>query len=404
MGRTTKPLSATQVEAAKSKEREYNLSDGQGLQLRVRPNGSKSWLLNYSQPNTGKRTNLGLGKYPAVSLAAARVMRTENLELLSRQIDPKKHREELLERSRAQQRYTFEAVAREWLELHGSKVKGSTLSDITKSLEKNAFPFIGNIAVSEISFRILKHDVISKIIQRESLEIARKIARRINQVLSFAVINEYIEHNVASDLSKLIPSSLQVNLPALKPEELPELLKAAHGSSMTFQTRCLFEWQLHTMTRPGEAVQAEWAEINIHQKLWTIPAAKMKAKREHVIPLTDTTIKILERMKPISSHRKYIFPSTKNPRSHMNRESLNRALVRMGFKGRTVAHGLRSLASTTLNEEGYEPDVIEFALAHKDPDRVRAAYNRAIYLEKRRAMMCWWSEQINKHSVYSVLN
>lgn len=402
MGRTTKPLSATQVEAAKPKEREYNLSDGQGLQLRIRPNGTKSWLFNYSHPINKKRSNLSLGRYPATSLATARSLRLEQQELLANGIDPKTHREELIESAKLKSTFTFESVSKEWIKLHSSKVNDNTIEDIKKSFDKNVYPFIGKLSVGDISFRLLKHEVVGKIIERQSLEIARKVARRINQVLSFAVLNEYVEHNVASDLSKLIPSSQQRNLPALKPEELEDLLKAAHWSRMTFQTRCLFEWQLHTITRPGEAAQTEWSEIDFAQSLWVIPSSKMKAKREHTIPLTPVTLKILEMMKPLSSHRRYVFPSAKVPNSHMNKESINRAIVRMGFKGRTVAHGLRSLASTTLNEQGFDPDVIEAALAHKDPNKVRAAYNRATYLEKRKVMMSWWSEHISKYSNYSV--
>ncbi|WP_100657746.1 tyrosine-type recombinase/integrase [Alteromonas flava] len=394
MGRTTKPLSATQVENAKPKEKEYNLSDGQGLHLRVRPNGSKSWLFNYSCPSSKKRTNIGLGKYPVVSLSEARILRNENLRLLAGGTDPKEHRLLVKEEARLGGELTFRVVAYEWLALQKTRVKSNTREDIEKSLIKNVFPFIGEMPIAKIGFRHIKHDVVERIIGRNSLEIARKVARRINQVMTFALLNEYIDYNPARELSKLIPSSQQKNLPALSPEQLPELMRAAHFSTMTLQTRCLFEWQLHTMTRPGEAASAEWFEISLKERMWIIPADKMKAGREHKIPLTESTIKILKLMKPISGHRKFVFPSMTNPNSHMSNETINRALKRMGFEGRTVAHGLRSLASTTLNEQGFDPNVIEMALAHKDPDRVRAAYNRAEYLKHRCEMMMWWSQHI----------
>lgn len=394
MGRITKPLSATQIESAKPKEKEYNLSDGQGLHLRIKPNGTKLWLFNYSHPITRKRTNIGLGKYPSVSLALARSLRADNLELLAKKVDPKSYRDALATKQKEASALTFQVVAEEWLRHHSSSVKNETIIAIEKSLKKNVLPYIGGMPILEVKFSFLKNDVIRKIIDRQSLVIARKVARRINQIMTFAVLNEYIEFNPASELSKLIPASHQRNLPALNPEEMGELLKAAHFSSMTLQTRCLFEWQLHTMVRPGEAVSAQWSEIDFSKRLWIIPANKMKAKREHIVPLTAAVISILDIMAPISGHREYIFPSNIDPNTCMNRETLNRALVRMGFKGRTVAHGLRALASTTLNENGFEPDIIEAALAHKDSNKVRAAYNRATYLEQRRELMNWWSNHV----------
>jgi integrase len=148
------------------------------------------------------------------------------------------------------------------------------------------------------------------------------------------------------------------------------------------------------MTRPSESAKAEWSEIDLENKLWIIPAERMKMRIEHKVPLTPQTIEILQRLKPLSGHRKYLFPSYTDHNKHCNTESANKALSRMGYKNRLVAHGLRALASTTLNEQGHDPDVIEAALAHVDSNKVRSAYNRAEYLERRRVLMCNWSQQI----------
>lgn len=158
------------------------------------------------------------------------------------------------------------------------------------------------------------------------------------------------------------------------------------------------------MTRPVEAAAARWSEINFEERIWTIPAERMKKRREHRIPLTDQTIAILEYLQPISGHREHIFPSDRAPKTHSDRapkthcnsQTANMALKRMGFAGRLVSHGLRSIASTALNEQGFEPDLIEAALAHVDKNQVRSAYNRSDYLERRRPMMCWWSEYIEE--------
>lgn len=165
-------------------------------------------------------------------------------------------------------------------------------------------------------------------------------------------------------------------------------------SNLSVSTRCLIEWQLLTLVRPSEASGARWAEIDLDAKLWTIPAERMKAKREHIVPLSTQALEILEVMKPISAHREHVFPSRNDPKQSMNSQTANAALKRIGYGGKLVAHGLRSIASTTLNEAGFNADVIEAALAHTDKNEVRRAYNRSIYLKQRIGMMEWWGEKV----------
>jgi integrase len=187
-------------------------------------------------------------------------------------------------------------------------------------------------------------------------------------------------------------------MPTLKPDELPELMAALNTASIKKITRCLIEWQLHTMCRPNEAAAAKWDEIDFEQKLWSIPPERMKMNRAHTIPLTPQTLALLEYIKPISGHSEYIFPSDRNPRKHANESTANVAIGRMGFKKRLVAHGLRSLASTTLNEQGFDGDIIESCLSHIDKNEVRKAYNRSEYLERRQKVMDWWSNHIEQAS------
>jgi len=139
---------------------------------------------------------------------------------------------------------------------------------------------------------------------------------------------------------------------------------------------------------------ARWEEIDIEAAIWTIPKHRMKKRREHSVPLTAQTLAILNYIGPLSSHREYIFPADRNPRLHTNNATVNMALRRMVYQGKLVSHGLRSLASTTLNEQGFDADVVEAALAHVDSNSVRSAYNRAEYLERRRTLMEWWSQHI----------
>lgn len=184
------------------------------------------------------------------------------------------------------------------------------------------------------------------------------------------------------------------NMPTLRPEELPKLMRSLVMSNLSVPTRCLIEWQLLTLVRPSEASGARWEEIDLNAKLWTIPAERMKAKREHIVPLSLQALDILEVMKPISAHRTHVFPSRNDPKQPMNSQTANAALKRIGYGGKLVAHGLRSIASTAMNEAGLNSDVIEAALAHIEKNEVRRAYNRSTYLEKRKKLMSWWGNFI----------
>lgn len=195
---------------------------------------------------------------------------------------------------------------------------------------------------------------------------------------------------------QVLKSSKVKHQPTLLPEELPELMKALNYSNTKITTRCLIEFQLHTMVRPREAAETRWSEVDFKQNVWTIPEERMKMGKPHSVPLTQSVLDILQVIKPISGHREYVFPSLHDPKKPANSQSANKALRDMGFTGRLVAHGMRSLASTTLNKQGFDADIIESALAHKDDNAVRSAYNRAQYMERRKVMMQWWSERIEQ--------
>jgi len=210
----------------------------------------------------------------------------------------------------------------------------------------------------------------------------------------YAVNIGLIDANPASGIGKAFEKPKKQNMPTLRPEELPKLMRSLVMSNLSVPTRCLIEWQLLTLVRPSEASGARWAEIDIEAKLWTIPAERMKAKREHIVPLSSQALDILSIMKPISAHREYIFPSRNDPKQPMNSQTANAALKRIGYSGKLVAHGLRSIASTTLNETGFSPDIIEAALAHSDKNEVRRAYNHSTYLAQRTELMNLWGKMV----------
>jgi len=394
MARTTKPLTNTEVKQAKPKEKLYTLSDGGGLQLRVKPNGAKLWLLDYLRPYTKKRTSLSFGSYPTVSLAEARSKRNDARELLAKDIDPKEHRDEINRLNDIAHNNTLEHIAKKWLEVKKSSVSENHATDTWRSLQLHIFPDLGKVPIHKIT-AVKAIEVIEPIAAKGSLETVKRLCQRLNEIMIYAVNAGIIENNPLSGISKAFQLPAKQHLPTLKPEELPLLMTALSQASIKITTRCLIEWQLHTMVRPSEAAGTRWDEIDLEQGLWDIPKERMKQKKPHVVPLTSQCIGLLEVMKPISSRSEFVFPSDRNPKTHTNPQTANMALKRMGFDKQLVAHGLRSLASTALNEQGFDADVIEAALAHTGKNEVRNAYNRTNYLERRKPVMTWWSDYID---------
>lgn len=393
MPRKVTPLSDTEIKNAKPRDKEYNLSDGDGLTLRIKTTGSKLWLFNYYRPFINKRTNIGFGKYPEVTLASARKKREEARRLLSEDIDPKEHKIDVNRQQRERVSNTLFAVAQNWFEIKKTEVSKDYSDDVWRSLELHVFPGLGKLPISSITAPITIK-AIQPLADKGTLETVKRLSQRLNEIMTFAVNTGVIHSNPLAGIKAAFQNPKKKSMPTLEPNELPNFMLALSKASIKKVTRHLIEWQLHTMVRPGEAVKARWCDIDLSEGLWNIPSDFMKKKRPHSVPLTPQMITLLESIKPISGHREYIFPADRDPKSHANASTANAAIKRMGYKQKLVAHGLRALASTTLNEEGFDPDVIEAALAHVDSNEVRRAYNRADYLKRRSKMMTWWSKHI----------
>ncbi|WP_318454952.1 integrase domain-containing protein [Photobacterium leiognathi] len=395
MAKVTTRLTDKEIKSAKPRDKEYYLFDGGGLRLRVKPNGSKHWLFNYYRPNSKKRANLTLGKYPDLSLAIARKQAQEAKELIVQDIDPQEDKKRKQQEHKAVYQHTFFNVSKEWFDIKQESVTPDYAVDIWRSLELHIFPYLSTIPVKDITAP-LAIELLKPIEAKGSLETVKRLTQRLNEIMDFATNYGLVNANPLTGIKAAFKKPKKENMASLKPDELPELINAIANASIKRTTRCLIEWQLHTMTRPSEAAGTRWDEIDLEAKIWTIPPARMKKGREHRIPLTSQTIALLEIMKPISKQREFVFTSDRNPLKPCNSQTANMALKRMGFAGRLVSHGLRSLASTTLNEQGFEADLIEAALAHIDGNQVRSAYNRTDYLERRIPMMIWWSGHIEE--------
>lgn len=393
MARTTRPLTNTEVLRSKAIDKDLTLHDGDGLFMVVKTTGKKLWRFRYQRPATKQRTMMGLGAFPALSLADAS-LRADYLSLLANGIDPQMQAEQVTEQQQIALDSIFSTVGANWFALKQASVTPDYAKDIWRSLEKDVFPTIGDIPVQEIKARKLV-EALEPIKARGALETVRRLVQRINEIMIYAVNTGLIDANPASGIGMAFEKPKKQNMPTLRPEELPKLMRSLVMSNLSVATRCLIEWQLLTLVRPSEASGTRWVEIDLETKLWTIPAKRMKAKREHIVPLSLQAIDILEVMKPISAHREHVFPSRNDPRQSMNSQTANAALKRIGYGGKLVAHGLRSIASTALNEAGLNPDVIEAALAHSDKNEVRRAYNRSSYIKQRVDLMAWWGSFVS---------
>lgn len=393
MARATRPLTNTEVLRSKAIDKDLTLHDGDGLFMVVKTTGKKLWRFRYQRPATKQRTMMGLGAFPALSLADARRLRADYLSLLANGIDPQTQAEQVTEQQQIALDSIFLTVAANWFALKQASVTADYAKDIWRSLEKDVFPTIGEIPVQEIKARKLVK-ALEPIKARGALETVRRLVQRINEIMIYAVNTGLIDANPASGVGMAFEKPKKQNMPTLRPEELPKLMRSLAMSNLSVPTRCLIEWQLLTLVRPSEASGARWAKIDLNAKLWTIPAGRMKAKREHIVPLSPQALDILEVMKPISAHREHMFPSRNDPKQPMNSQTANAALKRIGYGGKLVAHGLRSIASTYLNESEFNSDIIEAALAHVDKNEVRRAYNRSTYLTQRVELMNFWGLKI----------
>lgn len=270
MARTTRtrPLTNTEVLRAKALEKDLTLHDGDGLFLIVKTSGKKLWRFRYQRPATKQRTMVGLGAFPALSLADARGLRADYLALLANGIDPQIQAEVAEEQQQIALDSIFSTVTANWFQLKSKSVTPDYAKDIWRSPEKDVFPAIGEIPVQQIKARTLV----------EALETVRRLVQRINEIMIYAVNTGLIDANPASGVGMAFEKPKKQNMPTLRPEELPKLMRSLVMSNLSVSTRCLIEWQLLTLVRPSEASGARWAEIDLDTKLWTIPAERMKAK------------------------------------------------------------------------------------------------------------------------------
>lgn len=390
--------------AAKSKEKDYMLNDGGGLYLFVSKNGAKLWRLIYTFDK--KQKKLALGVYPSVTLETARRKAEEARDNIANGIDPMAIRSE---KKKAQQLLnsnikrvadglpilnSFADISRQWLESIEHLTKTTTQTKKISRLERLAFPMIGDIAINQIkSSEILA--VIKPIIDKKQLETAHRLHSEISSIFAYAIVHNFTDYDPAQPVAKQIPAQKVKHRAAIiDPNQFGQLLRDINNYHGTFVVQSAFRFSPLVFQRPGEIRQLLWSDIDLEAREWRPYISKTDF--HHIVPLSNQAIAILTDIKPLTGNSQYVFPSSRGDGRPMSDGTIRTALKSLGYESDVMtAHGFRTTASTLLNEQGWSPDAIERQLAHTPRDQVRAAYNRAQYLEERRRMMQSWADYLD---------
>jgi integrase len=389
------PLSDIAIRNLQPKEKMYRLSDGGRLYLEVYPNGSKLWRVRLKR--LGKETMLSLGAYPTVSLKIAREKRDAINVLQSSGIDPVADRKRKSSEEKSDT-LTFQTVYAEWLDKRKPPFWNEMHYTRTKlRAEKHILPHIGKKAISELTPPTILA-VIREVEKHKTYETAHRVLSICSLVFRYAIASGYVSSDPCRDLKgALTPVSIHHNATRTKPMEVGKLLLAIDTYKGNTIIHCALKLSPLVFLRPSELRTAEWSEIDLKTAEWRIPAGRMKMREEHIVPLSKQALEILINLQPITGHGKYLFPSIHTGKAPcISERAIPTALRRMGYSNKEMTtHGFRAMASTLLNELGYSPDWIERQLAHAERNKVRAAYNRASYLQERRKMMQEWADYLD---------
>ncbi|EAA8278938.1 DUF4102 domain-containing protein [Salmonella enterica] len=385
------PLNDMQIRRAKPEAKAYTLGDGQGLSLLIEPNGSKSWRFRYRF--AGKPKMISLGVYPTITLADARSRRDDARKLVAEGKNPSEVRKERKIALQTESESAFEKIATEWHQMKSTKWSEGYASDIMEAFQKDIFPYIGERPVGEIKPLELLN-VLRKIEKRGALEKMRKVRQRCSEVFRYAIATGRAEFNPAADLSSALEVHQSNHFPFLKADEIPDFLRALNGYTGSRIVQIATKLLMITGVRTIELRASLWSEFDLDNAIWEIPAERMKMRRAHLVPLSTQALDLLNELKIMTGNYRYVFPGRNDPNKPMSEASINHLIKRIGYGGKLTGHGFRHMMSTLLHEQGFDSFWIEIQLAHVDKNNIRGTYNHALYLEKRRDMLRWYSSFI----------
>ncbi len=385
-------LSALEVRNVKSQVTPYKLADGKSLYLLVQPGGGKLWRFAYRF--NGKQKMLALGAFPDVTLADARERHQAARKQLAAGIDPSEVKKEAKRIALLHADNSFETIAREWHATKSHSLEPRYANFVLRRLEKDMFPKLGTRPIKEISAPELLL-ALREIEKRGALEVAHRAMKACGQVFMYGIATGRADRNPAADLQGALKKPKKENFAHLQENELPDFLKQLESYSGMRQNQLAVQLLLLTFVRTTELRGALWSEIDFEKAEWRIAADRMKMRRAHIVPLCRQALIILKELKLLNGQWKFVFPNPYKPIKCMSENGVLNVIYRLGYRGRTTGHGFRHMASTILNEQGFNRDHIERQLAHVETNKIRGVYNHAEYLPERRKMMQWWGEYLD---------
>ncbi len=397
MARPVVALTDKTIQNAKATDKPRRLFDGGGLHVLVNPDGSKYWRLKFLFG--GKEKRIGLGVYPEVGLADARVKAAEARKLLGAGIDPSAQRKADKASAAAEQQLildTFEVVARAWYELKRTRNWATaTARKADEALTIDLIPALGCIPIADLKTSEVKAAL--RAIEQRSPHMAHKAQQYCSAIVRYAIEEEKREEGKFLDLRGALNPLGDNHFAAFGEKDLPGFLKKLDGYGGAVQTRIAIKLLMLTFVRPSELTGAAWAEFDLDAAEWRIPAERMKMKQPHIVPLSNQAMLLLRELHTMTAYSPFLFPSERAPLTKpMARDTLSKVLRVLGYQGMATPHGFRAMASAMLNEMGFHPDWIELQLAHREPNKIRRAYNHAKHLAERRGMMQHWGKFLDE--------
>lgn len=389
-------LSETAIRHAKPRDKVYKLNDGRGLYLLVHPGGGRYWRLNYSID--GKRITLALGVYPDVGLAKAREKREAARAQVAEGIDPREAAKAATRETALRPTLTFRHVADELIAKSEAEGYSAVTTQKARWLADQLSPFLGEHNVAEITAPELLA-ALRPVEQAGKHETAVRLRSFASRVFRYAIATGRATRDPSADLrGALISPKVRHRAAIVDPDGVGQLMRAIRGYGGQALTRWALELLALTFVRPGELRLADWAEFDLDKALWSIPAARMKMRIAHKVPLSHQAIDLLVRIRGVNGRGRYLFSAPLYPNRPMSENTLNTALRRMGYSGdEMTSHGFRAAAASLLNESGlWHADAIERQMAHQEPNAVRRAYARAAFWDERVRMMQWWADELDR--------
>ncbi len=388
----------TDIEIRKAQPRDgaYKLYDAQGLFLLVTTSGTKLWRWKYHFD--GKEKLMAFGSYPEMSLAEARDRKVEARKML-RDLgkDPMQVkqavREAEAEAAKVRIEGAFGNVAALWLDHWREGVTERHAAYTKRRLTADVLPALGDRPIKQITApEIVK--MVKAVEERGAREIAKRVLETTSQIFQYAIAHGHATRNPAADVKprSILKPRKKENYARVDAKELPVLLRTIEAYGGKNLTRLAMKLLAMTFVRTSELIEAKWSEFDLDGERWDIPAERMKAGKPHIVPLSRQAVETLRTLHDLTGSGEYVFPGENDRKKPMSNNTILMALKRMGYGGQMTGHGFRGLASTILNEQGYNYDHIEVQLAHTPRNAVAAAYNHALYLEPRATMMQSWAD------------